>query len=101
MPARKKTAARKKAPAEPTMLEKIKEFGEHVLETVTKPLRHEPAKKAARKSPAKKKTAAKKAATPEAPAPAKKAAPARKTVPAKKTAPAKKKSPVKKKAARK
>ncbi|HWB02566.1 MAG TPA: hypothetical protein VG796_06035 [Verrucomicrobiales bacterium] len=96
--ARKKTAPSKKAASEPTMMEKIKEFGEHVLETVTKPFRHTPARKTSRKqaggkAPAKKaastgKPAAKKT-TPAKKAAAKKAAPAKRKSPAKKTAPAK------------
>jgi hypothetical protein len=100
---KKKAAGSKAASSEPTVLEKLKEFGEHVLDAVTKPFRHTPARKTSRKS-AGSKAAAKKKATAGKPAakktaPAKKAA-AKKSVPAKKTAPAKKKTPAKK-AARK
>ena len=93
MSARKKTAPSKKTASEPTMMEKIKEFGEHMLETVTKPFRHTPDRKTSRK-PAGRKAPAKKAATTEKPA-AKKTAPEKKAA-AKKAAPAKKKSPAKK-----
>ena len=99
MPARsRKTAPPKNDSSESTILEKIKEFGENVIEAVTKPFRHTPAKKKASRKSAGRKAPAKKAA-PATKAVAKKAAPAKKAV-AKKAAPANT-TPAKKTAARK
>ena len=102
MPSRSpKTAPPENASSDSTILEKIKEFGENVLEAVTKPFRHTPARKSTRrKAPAKKATATGKKPAAKKAAPAKKTAPAKKAVPAKKTAAAKKSAPAKKAAAK-